>query len=62
MGGTLPSRRPPSHVRRTTVKRSSPGLRFVQIVAIGLIAVFASGIFAVGISPSFAVRTIRIRE
>ena len=61
MGGTLPSRRPPSHVRRTTVKRSSPGLRFVQIVAIGLIAVFASGIFAVGISPSFAVRTIRIQ-
>ena len=57
----LPPRRPSAHVRRTSVKRRSPGLNFVQIVAVGLIAAFASAILVVGMSPTFAVRNVQIR-
>jgi hypothetical protein len=60
MGHDVPPRRPSAQVRRTTVKRHSPGLNFTQIVAVGLIAAFASAIVVVGMSPTFAVRNIQV--
>jgi len=59
-GHVAPSRRPSAQVRRTSVKRRSPGLNFTQILAVGLIAAFASAIVVVGMSPTFAVRNIQI--
>ena len=55
----LPPRRS-GQVRRPPNKRVSRSLTWVQILAVGLIAAFASGIYAVGISPSFAIRTLAI--
>ena len=56
----LPSRRPVSHVRRVPVRRSSPPLRSVQIVAAILMAVSLVGGIAVCIAPAFAARTLQI--
>jgi hypothetical protein len=59
-------RRSGSHVRRSSVKygppkqRLGPSFTYVQILAVGLMAAFLSGIFAVGISPSFAAHTLQI--
>lgn len=59
-------RRSGSHVRRSSTKygpprqRLGPSFSSVQILAVGLAAAFLSGIFAVGISPSFAARTLQI--
>ena len=55
----LPQRRP-GQVRRTPARRPAPGLTWLQIVAVGLVAAFGSGIYAIGISPTFAVRTLDI--
>jgi hypothetical protein len=55
----IPPRR--GQVRRTPTRRNSPSLSWIQILAVGLIAGFASGIYAVGISPSFAIRTVTIQ-
>lgn len=62
----LPPRRSGSHVRRSSAKygaparRGGPSLTTVQILAVGLMTAFLSGIFAVGISPSFVARNFEI--
>jgi hypothetical protein len=55
----LPPRRS-GQVRRPPTKRVRRSLTWIQILAVGLIAACASGIYAVGISPSFAIRNVTI--
>jgi hypothetical protein len=56
----MPSRRPVSHVRRVPVRRSSPPLRSVQILAAILMAVSLIGGVAVSMAPAFAAKTLEI--
>jgi hypothetical protein len=48
------------HVRRTTVRRSSPPLRTAQTVAAILMVACLTGIVAVSVAPPFAARTLEI--
>lgn len=56
----LRPRRSGRHVRRTTVRRSSPPLATAQIVAVILMVACLAGIAAVSGAPSFAARTLEI--
>lgn len=55
-----------SHVRRSSARygppkhRLGPSFTTVQVLAVGLIAAFLSAIYAVGISPAFAVHTLEL--
>ena len=57
----LPAGRSGSHVRRQPVRRSSPRLRSVQLVAALFMAACLAGILAVSVAPAFAGRTLEIR-
>jgi hypothetical protein len=57
--GPLP-RRSGMQVRRLPVRRSTPRLRSVQIVAAFLMAACLVGIVAISVAPSFAARTLEI--
>lgn len=57
--GVLP-RRSGMQVRRLPVRRNSPRLRSVQVVAAVLMAACLAGILAVSVAPSFAARTLEI--
>jgi len=60
MSRNLLPRNSTAHVRRTPVRRNTPRLRSAQIAALIFMGACLTGMFAVGMAPSFAVKTLEI--
>jgi hypothetical protein len=60
MSRNLLPRNSTAHVRRTPVRRNTPRLRSAQIAALIFMGACLTGMFAVGMAPSFAAKTLEI--